>query len=391
SQTVLSQQTDKETFALIDLLLDFGNKPSSTLSELLDHRQTEIHTEMYKAIHFLLGFVALVQAGPLPDEPVIQTQENFDVSRFMGKWYDIAVASTCPWLKQHKGEAAIGSLELQSGTSTQSISMTRISRRRGACKAISGEYLLTKTPGRFHYHNTKWNADVDAYIVHTNYDEYALVVMYKQKPGGDKSTSVKLYGRTMTVRRTIIEDFKTLVGEQGMSQDTIVIKKNKGECIPGEEITPEPQVQRVRRNVVVPSAEEGSGDDMPMFRGPGACRSEPDSGPCFGMQQRFHYNSSIMTCQIFTYGGCLGNQNNFETEKECLQSCRNEAACRLPVDVGPCKAFLNLWTFNSSTGKCVSFKYGGCKGNGNRFYSKKECEEYCGVMKNGEDEFLSVN
>jgi len=42
----------------------------------------------------------------------------------------------------------------------------------------------------------EWNADVDTYVVHTNYDEYALVVMYKQKTGGEKSTSVKLYGKT---------------------------------------------------------------------------------------------------------------------------------------------------------------------------------------------------
>lgn len=41
-----------------------------------------------------------------------------------------------------------------------------------------------------------WNMDVDAYVVHTNYDEYALIVMYKQKEGGDKTTSVKLYGKS---------------------------------------------------------------------------------------------------------------------------------------------------------------------------------------------------
>ncbi len=58
-----------------------------------------------------------------------------------------------------------------------------------------------------------------------------------------------------------------------------------------------------------------------------ACKSQPDSGPCFGMLQRYHYNSSIMACQMFTYGGCMGNQNNFVTEKECLQSCRTEGEC----------------------------------------------------------------
>ena len=34
---------------------------------------------------------------------------------------------------------------------------------------------------------------MDAYVVHTNYNEYAIVIMSKQKSSGDKSTSLKLY------------------------------------------------------------------------------------------------------------------------------------------------------------------------------------------------------
>ena len=40
------------------------------------------------------------------------------------------------------------------------------------------------------------------------------------------------------------------------------------------------------------------------------------------MVTRFFYNGSSMGCETFQYGGCLGNGNNFASEKECLQTCR---------------------------------------------------------------------
>lgn len=40
------------------------------------------------------------------------------------------------------------------------------------------------------------------------------------------------------------------------------------------------------------------------------------------MVRRYFYNGSSMACEPFQYGGCLGNGNNFVSEKECLQTCR---------------------------------------------------------------------
>ncbi|KAL2076887.1 hypothetical protein ACEWY4_027517 [Coilia grayii] len=328
------------------------------------------------AVLMLVGclYVAPLHGGPLPSEPRLPTQENFSLDRFMGKWYSVAKASTCSWMQHHKGAPSlVGTLELKKGATAQTVSMTRTMARSGTCKQISGDYRLTDTPGRFHYHVSRWDAD------------------------GNKTTSVKLYGRSPTLRDTLIDDFKRVVREQGMSEDTIVIKQNKGECIPGEAVANDPPVaQRSRRAVLLGKADEdgGSGDqliDTPLFKEAESCRAAPDSGPCFGAIPRFHYNSSLMVCQLFNYGGCLGNQNNFGTEKECLQSCRTEAACRLPVEAGPCKGEAELWAFDAAASKCVSFKYGGCQGNGNKFYSQKECEEYCGVMKDGDEELLKAN
>lgn len=55
------------------------------------------------------------------------------------------------------------------------------------------------------------------------------------------------------------------------------------------------------------------------------------------------------------------------------------AACRLPIVQGPCQKPVLRWAFDAAQGKCIKFSYGGCKGNGNQFYSEKECKEYCGA------------
>uniref|UniRef100_A0A3Q4HU41 Alpha-1-microglobulin/bikunin precursor n=1 Tax=Neolamprologus brichardi TaxID=32507 RepID=A0A3Q4HU41_NEOBR len=313
----------------------------------------------------VLGWTWSLEGLPVLTDPLYPTQENFDLTQYLGTWHDIAIASTCPYMQRHKSGAAIGKLVLQRGDNEGKLKVTRTSLR------------LVK--------NAWWGADVDAYVVHTNYNEYAIVIMSKQKLSGNKTTSVKLYSRTMTVRNTVLDDFKRLVKDQGMSDANIIIKQNKGDCVPGEEVA-----TRVRRNAVPSLAPdvEGSGDDTAMFNGTEACKAAPDTGPCFGIHLRYYYNSSSMNCELFKYGGCLGNQNNFESERDCLQSCRTEAVCRLPMDAQPCTGKPPIWAFDSTAGLCVAYKSGFCQANGNKFYSKAECEEYCGVMKDGGDEFI---
>uniref|UniRef100_A0A3Q3FTI4 Protein AMBP n=1 Tax=Kryptolebias marmoratus TaxID=37003 RepID=A0A3Q3FTI4_KRYMA len=329
----------------------------------------------------ILGWICALQGLPVLPDPLYPTQENFDLNKFLGTWRDVAVASTCPHLQRHRGDMAIGKLQLQKVAVEGKIKMTRTSLRNGTCRQITGDYELTTTPGRFFYHVARWGVDVDAYVVHTNYNEYAIVIMSKQKSSGDKSTSVKLYSRSMTVRPTILDDFKTLVKQQGMSENTIIIKKDKGDCVPGEQVAV-PDVS------VLPYAPCHSPSSVLTE----ACYTAPETGPCFGLHEHYFYNSSSMNCELFKYGGCLGNQNNFKTERECLQRCRTEAVCRLPMAAQPCTGQPSIWAFDASVGLCMAYKPGFCQTNANKFYTKAECEEYLATSTTKiQRTFLNIN
>uniref|UniRef100_A0A3B3UVZ3 Alpha-1-microglobulin/bikunin precursor n=1 Tax=Poecilia latipinna TaxID=48699 RepID=A0A3B3UVZ3_9TELE len=316
------------------------------------------------ALVFLLlsGWIGALQGLPVLPDPLYSTQENFDLSKQVG-----SVRCFC-----------VGTLgSITEGT----ILEFGYYYLRGTCQERTGDYELTSTPGRFFYHVAKWGADVDAYVVHTNYNEYAIMIMSKQKSTGDKSISLKLYSRTKTVRPTILEDFKTLAREQGMGDDAIYIRKDKGDCVPGEKVA-EPTSQPEPQPESEPEPKESHTASLSLFTV--ACNAAPDTGPCFGLLNRYFYNSSSMSCELFQYGGCLGNQNNFVTERECLQRCRTEAVCRLPMAAQPCTGQPAVWVFDLSTGLCVPYKQGFCQPNANKFYTKAECEEYCGVVKDGE-------
>ncbi|KAK2494570.1 hypothetical protein MC885_007093 [Smutsia gigantea] len=291
-----------------------------------------------RALLLLLTASLAVNASPVPTPPDnIQVQENFNLLRFYGKWFHVAMGSTCPWLKRLKDRLAISTLVLGEGVTEQEISMTSAHWRKGICEEISGAYEKTGTDGKFLYHKSR---------------------------------------REPQLRESLLEEFREVALGVGIPADSIFTMADRGECVPGEQ-EPAPSPPLRARRAVLPQEEEGSGT------GQLVTDFSKKEGPCLGMVKRYFYNGSSMACETFQYGGCLGNGNNFVSEKECLQTCRTVAACSLPIVRGPCRGSIRLWAFDAAQGKCIHFIYGGCQGNGNKFYSEKECKEYCGVPANG--------
>ncbi|KAM7339970.1 hypothetical protein ACRRTK_000585 [Alexandromys fortis] len=65
-------------------------------------------------------------------------------------------------------------------------------------------------------------------------------------------------------------------------------------------------------------------------------------------------------------------------------------SCGVSKVVGKCRASIPRWWYNVTDGSCQLFVYGGCEGNGNNYQSKEECLAKCaGVTENTIDGLTS--
>uniref|UniRef100_A0A914PIH8 Papilin n=1 Tax=Panagrolaimus davidi TaxID=227884 RepID=A0A914PIH8_9BILA len=121
------------------------------------------------------------------------------------------------------------------------------------------------------------------------------------------------------------------------------------------------------------------------YRSTDVCRQPKEAGQCHQKVSRWHFNEEMNECQMFFWSGCGGNGNRFSSKAECQHLCSHEIkvkpeekdACALERDVGPCTDALTQWYFDKNDKDCRIFTYGGCRGNDNRFNSKDECTQKC--------------
>ncbi|XP_038638299.1 protein AMBP [Scyliorhinus canicula] len=348
---------------------------------------------MWCGVVLLLAVLSL-QTGaavPLNATDNEQVQENFDLNQFLGVWFSIGIGCNCPkFIKKFESCMSINKMTLFTNEERNKLIGHFIYDRNGTCVNVTAIYGQLDVPGHYELESAPdFEVTADIRVTETNYNEYAFIT-YDNMKGMNQTKSVAMYGRTRKLRKETNEKFKQFSLKHGIQEDLVIFLPERGACLPWDPISDSPV--KVRKQRTLGEDEEGSafGDLMNTTHNAESCQLKPDAGPCFGHEARFYYNHTLMNCEKFNYGGCLGNGNNFNTERKCLQTCRTVAACRLPRQPGPCRAKINLWAFDSAIGKCAPFVYSGCHGNGNKFYTRKECDEYCDVVPEGEDELLAV-
>ncbi|VDP21318.1 unnamed protein product [Soboliphyme baturini] len=118
---------------------------------------------------------------------------------------------------------------------------------------------------------------------------------------------------------------------------------------------------------------------------PPVCSLDQDAGTCKEYNVKYYYNRRNMKCELFVYTGCGGNDNKFETQQECCETCPGPRQlspfCTMPKVVGTCRNSHLRWYFDQASQFCKLFYFSGCGGNGNNFATKLECEMNCKECK----------
>ena len=124
-----------------------------------------------------------------------------------------------------------------------------------------------------------------------------------------------------------------------------------------------------------------------MAADPGPCRPQ-DPTQFF---KRFYFNRTTATCQLFFYGGCGGNHNNFERKSDCLTFCGESTSqedqnhpepfdpehCLKSPKHGSCQLSEERWFFSHWDNLCKPYNYSGCGANMNTFLTEAECQAKC--------------
>ncbi|XP_068191382.1 neutrophil gelatinase-associated lipocalin [Antennarius striatus] len=159
----------------------------------------------------------------------VRPQRDFNLQKFAGKWYRVGLAYDSPKFVPYRDKlkASVGIITvLPNGNAN----LTMWDATPAGCRIKVYQYEKTNVAGQFTYFSTRHNMVKDITVVSTNYTDYALVI--KHKVFHREYTQVALYGRSHTVRNSVIQRFRAFALSKGFSSDSILTPPPAENCPP---------------------------------------------------------------------------------------------------------------------------------------------------------------
>ncbi|XP_073412162.1 lipocalin [Dendrobates tinctorius] len=171
----------------------------------------------------LIALYALCAYGEVPVQP------DFQEEKIVGKWYGIGLASNSAWFQSKKQQMKMCTTVI-TPTADGNLDVVATYPKLDRCEKRSMTYIKTDQPGRFLSKSPRYGSDHVIRVVETNYDEYTLMHAIKIK-GSEVNTVVSLHGRNKDLRPELLEKFKELAKEQGLTDDNIIILPHTDKCM----------------------------------------------------------------------------------------------------------------------------------------------------------------
>ncbi|XP_043914414.1 lipocalin-like [Protopterus annectens] len=160
----------------------------------------------------------------------VQAKENFNIKKFKGLWYGIAMGSDCDWFKNQKKSNEMCAA-IMKPKDNDDLKVIRTTSKALNCKTVKNTFKKTEQPGVFHFHSTCWGGDSEIYITDTDYERYALIYVNMTEKRMS-CTFMKLLGRSKTVDQTYKDKFEQLVEKSGLDKNIIEYLNPDDMCPP---------------------------------------------------------------------------------------------------------------------------------------------------------------
>ncbi|XP_078496492.1 olfactory protein-like [Lissotriton helveticus] len=174
---------------------------------------------MWMSLGLIFSSLLMVQAMDIP------VMDNFDTKEFLGKWYNVAVASDCPEVNMFKAmlRMPITNFSLLDNGDVMAATGYYVGGTTG-CLLIDMTYYTIK-PGQY----TK-SVIEKSDIRFVKGDLHDSIIEYTQGTSdfGTACLMVRLFARKPEIPTAALEDFKSLVQTVGLSEGYITYPPRTG-------------------------------------------------------------------------------------------------------------------------------------------------------------------